>query len=151
VPARRRFKVLCRGSRSCAGVPASDGLHRPGSEAGKYVPLSLPPLGAISVPFTLTPYPSQIDILLHQSGHIMLSDFDLAKQSNEPAGMPAMVHSETNGVSVFSCPPCCNSILSNSIIKNNLQIPLIDTMSCTANFRTNSFVGTEGAGLYTRA
>jgi hypothetical protein len=24
------------------------------------------------------------------------------------------------------------------------QVPLIDTMSCTANFRTNSFVGTEG-------
>ena len=40
-----------------------------------------------------------IDILLHQSGHIMLSDFDLAKQSNDPNGMPTMVHSETNGVS----------------------------------------------------
>lgn len=24
------------------------------------------------------------------------------------------------------------------------QIPMIDTMSCTADFRTNSFVGTEG-------
>ncbi|KAF9008886.1 kinase-like domain-containing protein [Cyathus striatus] len=50
------------------------------------------------------------NILLHQSGHIMLSDFDLAKQSNGQA----------------SC-----------------QVPLVDTMSCTANFRTNSFVGTE--------
>ena len=40
-----------------------------------------------------------VDILLHQSGHIMLSDFDLAKQSNEPSGMPTMVHSEHNGVS----------------------------------------------------
>ncbi|KDR83546.1 hypothetical protein GALMADRAFT_55812 [Galerina marginata CBS 339.88] len=59
------------------------------------------------------------NILLHQSGHIMLSDFDLAKQSSEPSGMPTMVHSETNG------------------------IPLVDTMTCTANFRTNSFVGTE--------
>ncbi|KAF8914096.1 kinase-like domain-containing protein [Gymnopilus junonius] len=59
------------------------------------------------------------NILLHQSGHIMLSDFDLAKQSNAPHGMPTMVHSETNGV------------------------PLVDTMTCTANFRTNSFVGTE--------
>ncbi|KAK0231093.1 AGC/RSK protein kinase [Armillaria fumosa] len=59
------------------------------------------------------------NILLHQSGHIMLSDFDLAKQSNDVGAMPAMVHSETNGV------------------------PLINTMSCTANFRTNSFVGTE--------
>lgn len=28
----------------------------------------------------------------------MLSDFDLAKQSNEPAGLPGMVHSEQNGV-----------------------------------------------------
>jgi protein-serine/threonine kinase len=60
------------------------------------------------------------NILLHQSGHIMLSDFDLAKQSNEPGGRPAMIHqSEPNG------------------------IPMIDTMSCTRHFRTNSFVGTE--------
>ncbi|KAF8665596.1 hypothetical protein AX16_000053 [Volvariella volvacea WC 439] len=58
------------------------------------------------------------NILLHQSGHIMLSDFDLAKQSNDPSG-PAMVQSDQNGV------------------------PLVDTMTCTANFRTNSFVGTE--------
>ncbi|KIL68139.1 hypothetical protein M378DRAFT_22242 [Amanita muscaria Koide BX008] len=59
------------------------------------------------------------NILLHQSGHIMLSDFDLAKQANDPNGLPVMVHSEHNGV------------------------PLVDTMSCTGNFRTNSFVGTE--------
>lgn len=59
------------------------------------------------------------NILLHQSGHIMLSDFDLAKQSSDSGGMPVMIQSETNGV------------------------PLVDTMSCTANFRTNSFVGTE--------
>ncbi|KAL1680681.1 kinase-like domain-containing protein [Schizophyllum commune] len=58
------------------------------------------------------------NILLHQSGHIMLSDFDLAKQSKEPPSLPGMIH-EPNG------------------------IPLVDTMSCTANFRTNSFVGTE--------
>ena len=42
---------------------------------------------------------SVLDILLHQSGHIMLSDFDLAKQSNGPGGMPTMVQSEHNGVS----------------------------------------------------
>ncbi|KAI6035198.1 Pkinase-domain-containing protein [Pisolithus orientalis] len=60
------------------------------------------------------------NILLHQSGHIMLSDFDLAKQSGHPGGRPATIHqSEPNG------------------------IPIIDTMSCTADFRTNSFVGTE--------
>ncbi|KAL5488147.1 NRC2 [Sanghuangporus weigelae] len=60
------------------------------------------------------------NILLHQSGHIMLSDFDLAKQSGEPGGRPATVAQiEPNGV------------------------PVIDTKSCTANFRTNSFVGTE--------
>ncbi|KAI5118560.1 hypothetical protein M0805_002940 [Coniferiporia weirii] len=60
------------------------------------------------------------NILLHQSGHIMLSDFDLAKQSGEPGGRPAMIAQiEPNGV------------------------PVIDTKSCTANFRTNSFVGTE--------
>ncbi|KNZ73862.1 Serine/threonine-protein kinase nrc-2 [Termitomyces sp. J132] len=59
------------------------------------------------------------NILLHQSGHIMLSDFDLAKASSEPGGMPVMIQSDHNGT------------------------PMVDTMSCTANFRTNSFVGTE--------
>ncbi|KAH0587339.1 hypothetical protein H2248_006138 [Termitomyces sp. 'cryptogamus'] len=39
------------------------------------------------------------DILLHQSGHIMLSDFDLAKASSEPGGMPVMIQSDHNGVS----------------------------------------------------
>lgn len=61
-----------------------------------------------------------IDILLHESGHIMLSDFDLAKQSNEPGGRPAGVVQVENG------------------------LPMVDTRSCTANVRANSFVGTEG-------
>ncbi|KAI0003005.1 Pkinase-domain-containing protein [Russula compacta] len=60
------------------------------------------------------------NILLHHSGHIMLSDFDLAKHSGVNGGRPAAIHqSELNG------------------------LPLVDTKSCTANFRTNSFVGTE--------
>ena len=63
-----------------------------------------------------------IDILLHQSGHIMLSDFDLSKQSG-PDGTPKMI------------------IGRNGATPNSL--PTIDTKSCIANFRTNSFVGTE--------
>lgn len=63
-----------------------------------------------------------IDILLHQSGHIMLSDFDLSKQSG-PDGAPKMI------------------IGRNGATPNSL--PTIDTKSCIANFRTNSFVGTE--------
>jgi len=40
-----------------------------------------------------------VDILLHQSGHIMLSDFDLSKQSGEPGGAPATIKSGgPNGV-----------------------------------------------------
>lgn len=40
-----------------------------------------------------------LDILLHQSGHIMLSDFDLAKQSGSPGGRAATIaHLEPNGV-----------------------------------------------------
>jgi protein-serine/threonine kinase len=62
------------------------------------------------------------DILLHQSGHIMLSDFDLSKQS-DPGGKPTMILGR-NGANVNS-------------------LPTIDTKSCIANFRTNSFVGTE--------
>ena len=43
------------------------------------------------------------DILLHQSGHIMLSDFDLSKQSGEPGGAPATIkQGGPNGVSPFS-------------------------------------------------
>jgi len=40
------------------------------------------------------------DLLLHESGHIMLSDFDLAKQSSIPGGRPAKVQQILpNGVS----------------------------------------------------
>ncbi|KAI9496929.1 kinase-like domain-containing protein [Zychaea mexicana] len=59
------------------------------------------------------------NILLHESGHLMLSDFDLSVQS-PAAGRP-------------------------SIIQSSLpfwQRPMLDTKSC-ANLRTNSFVGTE--------
>ena len=62
------------------------------------------------------------DILLHQSGHIMLSDFDLSKQSDS-GGQPTMIVGR-GGASQTS-------------------LPAIDTKSCIANFRTNSFVGTE--------
>ncbi|KAI9703769.1 MAG: serine/threonine protein kinase, AGC [Candelina mexicana] len=62
------------------------------------------------------------NILLHQSGHIMLSDFDLSKQS-DPGGVPTMIIGR-NGATPTS-------------------LPTIDTKSCIANFRTNSFVGTE--------
>ena len=84
-----------------------------------------------------------LDILLHHSGHIMLSDFDLAKQSNEPGGRPATIHqSEPNGVRTISAAPFwCYQVLTTGELA---QIPLIDTRSCTADFRTNSFVGTEG-------
>ncbi|KAK4967034.1 serine/threonine protein kinase, AGC [Elasticomyces elasticus] len=64
------------------------------------------------------------NILLHQSGHIMLSDFDLSKQS-DPGGRPTMIL------------PSRNSPHSHQ------NQPTIDTKSCIANFRTNSFVGTE--------
>ena len=66
------------------------------------------------------------NILLHESGHIMLSDFDLSKQSDLD-GAPAFVYSnKTNG----------------GVISMRDQ-PSIDTRSCIADFRTNSFVGTE--------
>ncbi|KAG0234900.1 serine/threonine protein kinase, AGC [Actinomortierella wolfii] len=51
--------------------------------------------------------------------HIMLTDFDLSKQST-PAGEPTVVKNSSP-----SMPPA------------------IDTKSCIANLRTNSFVGTE--------
>ncbi|KAJ5558695.1 hypothetical protein N7535_008907 [Penicillium sp. DV-2018c] len=63
------------------------------------------------------------NILLHQSGHIMLSDFDLSKQSG-PGGAPTMIPARSGGNSMTA-------------------LPTIDTKSCIADFRTNSFVGTE--------
>lgn len=52
----------------------------------------------------------------------MLSDFDLSKQS-DAGGVPSM-------------------ILGKSGTSSN-SFPTIDTKACIANFRTNSFVGTE--------
>ncbi|CAK3871352.1 serine threonine- kinase nrc-2 [Lecanosticta acicola] len=71
------------------------------------------------------------NILLHQSGHIMLSDFDLSKQS-DPGGVPGMILAGGRNAS--------GGITSNPTPNN---MPTIDTKSCIANFRTNSFVGTE--------
>ncbi|GAA5796786.1 hypothetical protein HPULCUR_002161 [Helicostylum pulchrum] len=59
------------------------------------------------------------NILLHQSGHLMLTDFDLSKQSFPPAP-PAIVKSNSPHIP-----------------------PSIDTRTCIAHLRTNSFVGTE--------
>lgn len=71
----------------------------------------------------------------------MLSDFDLAKQSGHPGGRPATIHqSEPNGVRVR-----VDRVIDTLItLVLRFQVPMIDTMSCTADFRTNSFVGTEG-------
>ncbi|KIJ56565.1 hypothetical protein M422DRAFT_148965 [Sphaerobolus stellatus SS14] len=63
------------------------------------------------------------NILLHQSGHIMLSDFDLAKQSDSVAQPTAITRPASD--------------------PNGTPIVVVDTKICTVNFRTNSFVGTE--------
>ena len=60
------------------------------------------------------------NILLHQSGHVMLSDFDLSARATQRGGAPAMIRQATPN-----------------------SAPLVDTRSCTADLRTNSFVGTE--------
>jgi protein-serine/threonine kinase len=54
----------------------------------------------------------------------MLSDFDLSKQS-DGGGAPTMILGRNGGGSSSS------------------NLPAIDTKSCIADFRTNSFVGTE--------
>lgn len=60
------------------------------------------------------------NILLHQSGHVMLSDFDLSARATRPGGAPAMIRQATPN-----------------------SAPMVDTRSCIADLRTNSFVGTE--------
>jgi protein-serine/threonine kinase len=82
----------------------------------------LKPESELSESHSLTHSNGNPDILLHQSGHIMLSDFDLSKQS-DASGAPTMIVGR-NGTS-------------------SSNLPAIDTKSCIADFRTNSFVGTE--------
>ncbi|KDN53036.1 Pkinase-domain-containing protein [Tilletiaria anomala UBC 951] len=60
------------------------------------------------------------NILLHQSGHVMLSDFDLSARAERHGGAPAGIRQATPN-----------------------SAPLVDTRSCIADLRTNSFVGTE--------
>lgn len=67
------------------------------------------------------------NILLHQSGHIMLSDFDLSKQSESTKNPEIFFSKSSHG-------------LSSS---NNHNGPTLDTKACIDGFRTNSFVGTE--------
>lgn len=66
------------------------------------------------------------NILLHQLGHIMLSDFDLLKQS-ESTKNPAIFFSKN----------------SHSLSSSSSTQPNVDTRACIDGFRTNSFVGTE--------
>lgn len=70
------------------------------------------------------------NILLHQSGHIMLSDFDLSKQS-ERAKNPEISFNKSG------------MHLPSSGSSNHHNGPTIDTKACIDGFRTNSFVGTE--------
>ncbi|KAI9023480.1 kinase-like domain-containing protein [Phycomyces nitens] len=59
------------------------------------------------------------NILLHHSGHLMLTDFDLSKQSFSPLP-PAIIKSTSRN-----------------------KDPIIDTKTCISDLRTHSFVGTE--------
>ena len=60
------------------------------------------------------------NILLHESGHVMLSDFDLSAYAQEQqVGAPGVFQASRGAA------------------------PLVDTRACIADLRTNSFVGTE--------
>jgi protein-serine/threonine kinase len=77
----------------------------------------------------------------------MLSDFDLSKQSGEPGGAPIVIKQSTqNGVSWKKGMSVCHGKhgSSNAHHLPSAQAMLVDTKSCIADFRTNSFVGTEG-------
>lgn len=67
------------------------------------------------------------NILLHQSGHIMLSDFDLSKQSESTKNPEIFFNKSSHGLTSTS----------------NYSGLTIDTKACIDGFRTNSFVGTE--------
>ncbi|KAJ3414362.1 hypothetical protein HDV05_006636 [Chytridiales sp. JEL 0842] len=84
------------------------------------------------------------NILLHHTGHIMLTDFDLSKPSAHP-GSPSIVSgSSTNPVkSALHTPSFLSSFTSSKKPKQATTHSVVDTRSCTASLRTNSFVGTE--------
>ncbi|KAJ3026242.1 UNVERIFIED_CONTAM: hypothetical protein HDU68_005973 [Siphonaria sp. JEL0065] len=71
------------------------------------------------------------NILLHNSGHIMLTDFDLSKPSKAPSA-PSFVKSSTVSNNQFG--------FNNGNKEVNY---VVDTRACTIDLRTNSFVGTE--------
>ncbi|KAF7331948.1 AGC/RSK protein kinase [Mycena kentingensis (nom. inval.)] len=74
------------------------------------------------------------NILLHQSGHIMLSDFDLAKQSNDPGSMPVMIQSETNGVRSTRGHHVMYSELSDQLVRRNgRQVAVFRRCHCAAD------------------
>lgn len=64
------------------------------------------------------------NILLHQSGHIMLSDFDLSKQITATKNPTIVLSNRGRG-------------------NSQGNVPVLDTKTCINGFRTNSFVGTE--------
>lgn len=80
----------------------------------------------------------------------MLSDFDLSKQS-DPGGAPAMIlaaqssHGRNSSSHNYNpnTPKVNGGFGGISSNPNSSSLPTIDTKSCIANFRTNSFVGTE--------
>lgn len=65
------------------------------------------------------------NILLHHTGHIMLTDFDLSKPTEQPM-KPDIVR---NGSNIFNFQKDMSTSLNTKV--------------CTSNLRTNSFVGTE--------
>ncbi|RKP12206.1 kinase-like domain-containing protein, partial [Piptocephalis cylindrospora] len=69
------------------------------------------------------------NILLHETGHIMLTDFDLSKQAASKEGKPKVMDSASSS--------------SSSLASSAANDPVVDTHSVVKHLRTNSFVGTE--------
>lgn len=55
-----------------------------------------------TIPRSLTLCTFVVDILLHQSGHIMLTDFDLSKGTSPP-GKPGVIRSNSSKVVRKAC------------------------------------------------
>ncbi|KAJ3204379.1 hypothetical protein HDU67_009550, partial [Dinochytrium kinnereticum] len=113
-----------------AATPLSQSFSHP-SQLSKVEDAALDdPNGDIGLADPVTGTVPASNILLHHTGHIMLTDFDLSKPSSTP-GNPLMVKSHHN---IFNGGGLSSSLGGNTVV---------DTRSCTANLRTNSFVGTE--------
>jgi hypothetical protein len=142
---RSRCLFLCSRGGSGIGVLAPNGIHIQRSKAGKYGAatiiyfriLEFIRFRKIVIRLSLL----KPDVLLQESGHIVLSDFDLAK--NDVCGHPTLQKGSKRGAVSIRRLRFQTVVMMSNTHSYLWQYPRLNTRSCVQTLRTNSFVGTE--------